>query len=198
MSFSKLCSRAALATLACAALLLGATTSRAASILFDPASVSPLPGASFSLDLVITDLAGGDAGTVGGFDVALAFDAAAVSFVGVSFDVLLGTGSAEVLFDTIPGAGTLQIAGLSLLSPAALDALQSGSVRLATLVFEATAPQPSTISISSALVADALGLALPLDVRGSATVAPVPEPTSVLLFAVGLGVVARAGRRRTR
>lgn len=182
------------AALVAAAAWLAAAPAGAVSIGLSPSAVSPAPGGTFAVDLIVADLGGAVVGT---FDVALAFDATALAITSVSFDSLLGAIPAEATAEAIEGAGTLALAEVSVLATAALEALQGDSVRLATIVFEATSAAPSVIAISAALLGDGAGAPIPLAAPpGGTNVTPVPEPAAALLFALGVGLVASASRRR--
>lgn len=174
---------------------LAAAPAGAVSLGLSPPAVSPAPGGSFAVDLVVSDLAGA---VVGGFDVTLGFDPTALAIAGVSFDSQLGAIPAEATAEAIGGTGTLSLAAFSILSTAALEALQGDSVRLATIVFEATSAAPSAIGIAAALLADGPGAPLVLGAPPSGTnVTPIPEPAGALVFALGVGLTAAATRRRS-
>jgi len=176
---------------------LAATPAGAVSISLAPASVSPAPGDSFTLELLVSGLGDGTAPSLGAFDITLSFDPTAVAFSSVSFDAFLGAIPAEATADALAGPGTLALAEFSVLSSSALDALQPGSFRLATLVFAAAGATPSTIAVTSALLGDGEGARIGLDAPlGSTRVAPIPEPAAALAFGLGVAVVARASRRR--
>lgn len=191
------CRRAAV--LATAALVtvpawLAAAPAGAVSLGLSPPAVSPVPGGSFSVDLLVADLGGT---VVGAFDVTLGFDALALAVTGVSFDVELGAIPAEASAEAIAGSGTLSLAGFSLLPAAALEALQGDPVRLATIVFGVTSAAPSAITITAALLGDGAGAPITLTAPPSGTnVTPIPEPAGTLLFGSGLCLAAVVSRRR--
>jgi len=174
---------------------LAAGPAGALSITLAPATVAPLPGGAFALDLVVSDLGGA---ALGAYDVALTFDPTAVALTSVSFDGYLGVIPDEASAEALTAPGSVALASFSILPEAALDALQPDSFRLASLVFTATSGAPSTIAVGSALLGDAQGRRLTVDVLGSATIAPVPEPAAALAFGVGVMLAARASRRRAR
>jgi hypothetical protein len=176
---------------------LAAAPAGALSIALAPATVTPEPGATFAVELRVAGLGDGAAPSLGAFDVTLAFDPAAVAFTSVSFDEFLGTIPAQALADFTPGAGTLALASFSLLPPATLDALQPGSFRLATIVFEAVGAGPSAIDVTSALLGDGFGGRLALSAAPTGVqVQPIPEPAAALVFGVCVAAVARASRQR--
>jgi len=176
----------------------------AVSLSLVPGAVAPATGGAFSLDLVVSGLGAGAAPSLGGYDVAVAYDATRVSFTGASFAGALGAVPAEAFAGTVEGPGSVSLAAVSLLDPAALDALQPASFTLATLGFVADVEAGSVIAISSALLSDGfgrpIGLTLPL---GDAAISPVPgsavpEPGAFLLYAAGLAVVGLALRAQHR
>lgn len=188
--------RAAGASLAVLAAL-AAAPAGALTLTLSPATATPAPGDPFAVDLLVSGLGDGSAPSLGAFDVTLTFDAAAVSFVSVGFDAYLGAIPAEATAGSVLGAGTLALGEYSILSPAALDALQPGSFRLATVVFEATSLAPSAIGFGAVLLGDADGRALALTTPPTGTtVSPIPEPTAALVFGLAVAVVARASRGR--
>ena len=79
-------------------------------------------------------------------------------------------------------------AEVSLLAPAALDALQASSFTLATISFSAIADGMSEFAFfGETRVDDAFGLKL-----------SVPEPTTLALLALGLGGLSLTRRRKAR
>lgn len=180
--------------LACLGALLLPSSALAATLSLAPTPISVVQGDSFVIDLRISDLAGAE---VGGFDVDFAFDPALLSFSGVTFSTQLGDEAlGQILTDVLTGAGSLNLAAVSLLSAAALDALQADPVLLASLTFEAVSAGSGSLSISSAELADALAAGIPLGafVPVPVTVA-IPEPATWLPLAAGLALLARRRRR---
>jgi hypothetical protein len=173
------------------------TPAGAVSIELTPATVTPLPGETFAIELRISGLGDGVAPSLGAFDITLAFDPAAVAFASVSFGDLLGAIPGQASAEAVPGAGTLALASFSVLSEAALDGLQPGAFRLATILFEALGAAPSAIDVTAVLLGDGPGLGLALDAPPTgAQVQPVPEPSVALLLGLGLAAMARTSRRR--
>jgi hypothetical protein len=182
------------AALVAAAAWLWAAPAGAALLGLSPSAVSPAPGGSFAVDLMVSGLEGK---VVGAFDITLGFEATALAIASVSFDTQLGAIPAEATAEAVEGAGTLALSEVSILSTTALDGLQGDPVRLATIVFDVISAQPSTIAITAALLGDGDGVRIGLDAPpGGTSVAPIPEPAGALLFALGVGVVARISRRR--
>ena len=180
--------------LACLGLALLPGSAQAATLSLAPTPIVVNVGSSFVIDLRIADLAGAE---VGGFDVDLAFDPTLLSFSGVTFSTLLGDEAlGEILTDVITSVGTLNLAAVSLLSPQALDALQSDPVLLASLSFEAVGVGSGSLLITSAELSDALaaGITLGAFVPVPLQVA-VPEPATWLPVALGVALLARRRRR---
>jgi len=177
--------------------LLVAARSEAISIGLAPSPVAATVGGVFSLDLVAVH---GAARSVGSWDLDVTFDSSLMSLDSVSFGVLLG-GPADSLQDALPnGAGSWNVAEISLLSPDELDALlQPTSFVLATLNFSAVAEGTSSVVLANGVAGDGFGRPFDLEL-GAARVeitgdAAVPEPGAALLFACGALLVARARRR---
>lgn len=186
-------------TIPIAAVAMGfaAAPAAALSLSLAPAIATPAPGGSFAAELFVTGLGDGGAPSLGAFDITLSFDADAVAFTSVAFDGFLGSIPAEASADALLGAGTLSLAGFSILPEATLDALQPASFRLATIIFTATSAAPSTIAIASSLLGDVDGRPLALTAPPTGLqVQPIPEPASALVFGLCLALVARAARRR--
>jgi hypothetical protein len=179
--------------------LLFAVRSEAISIGLAPSPVAATVGGVFSLDLVVAGLVGGEASALGSWDLDVGFDSSLMSFDSVTFGTLLG-GPADSLQDALPnGAGSWNVAEISLLSPGELEALQPDSFVLATLGFSALAEGTSSVVLSGGVAGNGAGRPLELQL-GAARVeiaggAVVPEPGAALLFACGALLVARARRR---
>ena len=187
-----------LAVLGVLGALIGALPAAAVTLSLAPSSLSPAVGSAFTLDLVVSGTSAGAAPSLGGFDVAVVFDPAAVTFTGVSYGTLLGALPAQATTATVAGPGAVALAEVSFLPPGDLDALQPDAFTLATLGFVATTLAPSTISLGSVLLSDGFGRPLGVEVPfGSAAVTPtpssaVPEPGAALVYGVGLWVVSRS------
>jgi len=169
---------------------------QAVSIALDPPSQAVDRGDTFTLTLPASALAGA---AIGAFDVDVSFDAAHVAFVGAAFSNALGDlALGDALPDVVPGAGTLNLASVSLLDPITLAALQGDPVALVTLTFQATAAGAAAFGLDSALLSDAFAVALVLESKTGATV-DVPEPGAALLvlgplLALATGAALRRGR----
>lgn len=178
--------------------LLGALRADAATITLSPATLAPPSGSTFSLDVVVSGLGAGVAPSLGAFDLVVAYDPVQLTFSGATFGTLLG---ASGITDLVQSAGSVNLAQVSLLLPAELDALQPASFTVATLQFVALSETPSVVSVSGALLSDAFGRPIGIESLGSATVSPtaaVPEPGAFLLYGAGLLVVARSSLIRRR
>jgi hypothetical protein len=186
--------RTCLAPLAIAAALCAAPV-HAATIGFAPASVIAAVGDTFSVDVVVSDL-GGE--IVSAYDLDIVFDASVLTATSVVFSGALGGGA---FLDAILSPGLIDVAGVSLLSDAALLALQGGdAVMLASIGFTKTGDGTSALDFVFDAVNDvkgANGQILALDaIPGS--VVPIPEPSAALTFGAGLLVTGFALRRRPR
>ncbi|MGH7392263.1 MAG: hypothetical protein ACREM3_22815 [Candidatus Rokuibacteriota bacterium] len=177
--------------------LLEVTPALAVSLGFVPASQTAGVGESVSVDVVVSDLGAGSAPSLGAFDLDVSFDPLILAPTSVTFGPFLGDeGLVEALtsFTLLPGV--VDLAEVSFLLPAELDALQPASFTLATLFFDTLGVGTSPLTFAQALLDDAFAVRLDLAPdTGSVTVvatAPVPFPGTLLL--VGSGLVALALR----
>lgn len=175
-------------------LVLGSTNASAIIIGFEPSSQNAMAGDTVSLDLVVSDL-GTD--LIGDFDIDIAYDAAALGFLGYSLGSGLGDLSWFEADDFSFGdlGGLINLAEVSYLLDFELDPLQPGtSLTLATLDFKVDVldlGSSTTVSVDYVwAVGDAYGM--PLEVTGlnvgviKNPDATVPEPSMLALMALGL------------
>jgi hypothetical protein len=147
--------------------------------------------------VVVSGLGNGAPPSLGSYDLDVSFDASRLTYASTDFGSLLG-GPADSIQGALGGAGLVDLAEISLLLPAELDALQPDSFSIATLHFSVSAPGASTVSITQALAGDGFGRPLSITSLGSARVsgsAAVPEPSALLVFALGAAIVYRSTRR---
>jgi hypothetical protein len=183
----KLVMRLALLCLALAAPL----SAEAASIAVTPPNQFVSVGGSFSVTLEASALGGA---AIGGFDIDLGFDATRFSFVSAVFGGALGDPAVDQATDVVPGAGVVSLGSVSFLDPTELAALQTGTVSLVTLTFEAIATGAGAFTVEFVQLADAFGAELQVVNLTPATVDVVPEPALAWLLAVAAG--AALARRR--
>jgi hypothetical protein len=180
-----------------------AGSAHAIRIDFDPASqISPVPG-SVSVDVIVSELAGE---IVSAYDLDVTYDDSVLSATGITLTSALGEAFFfEAFYDSDLGtSGIVDFAGLSLLSDFALLALQGGdSVLLATITFDVIAPGPGLLGFTFDAFNDIKGAGgLVLDVEPGTGVVntssqqPIPEPGSLLMFAVGAVITGSAIRHR--
>jgi hypothetical protein len=190
---TKFLTAALTATLASLTLALSAN---AATIGFDPSSLTPDVGDPISVDIVVSDL-GGE--IVSAYDLDILFDPSVLSANFVAFSDALGSPGESFLDANLSASGVLDVAGVSLLSDAELLSRQGGdSVVLATLGFTYLGGS-TTLSFSFDAFNDVKGAeAAVLDLAdgtGRVGEAPIPEPSAALAFAAGAALVARRVRR---
>ncbi len=186
-----------LAGLALVALL--PTNSGAATISAVPGMQDVEIGGSTTIDILISDL-GGE--IVSAYDLDLLYDASVL----LATDVVFGTSLGDELFFEVFGdfdlsvAGLVDFAQLSLLDDDTLFPLQGGQeVVVARVVFEAVATGTSGLSFAFDAFNDVKGrdaAVLPIEagmgsIRVTDSGAAIPEPSSAVLFAVGLLLTRR-------
>ena len=185
--------------------LVCASAAHAVPISFVPSNQSVLLGGMASVDVVVSELGNGLAPSLGGFDLNVLFDSSIISLNSVTFGDGLGD---ELFFEAqyfdTPGAGDVNLFGLSFLFDFELDALQTDTVLLATLIFDTLQVGVSALSVANVILSDAFGdeIALTNNPAGLITVttAPtrVPEPGSSSLMVFSLGLLVWLRRRMAR
>ncbi|MGF6275187.1 hypothetical protein ABIB38_003585 [Massilia sp. UYP11] len=190
--------RTATALLACAVAL--AAPAGAAVLTTSLSSPAVTVGQQFSLDVMVGDLAPGQA--LAGFDLDLVFDPALVAPVRAEFGHYLGEVDVDQLTHALFGAGRADFAAVSLLDGTTLIGLQPGTFPLARLVFTALAPGAVSIDFDllaapGLLLSDGFGEAIAVSaVHGAVvdigTATSVPEPSTLALFMLG-AVLAPGG-----
>ena len=196
------------AALGLLALVLTSTNASAIIIGFEPSSQTATPGVTVSLDLVVSDL-GTD--SVGDFDIDIAYDNAALSFLGYN----LGEGLGDVgLFEADDfswgdlGGGLINLSEVSYLFDFELDALQPGdSLTLATLDFGVDVlalGSSTTVSVDTVwAIGDAFGQALDISalndgVISNPDIVDVPEPSVLMMMVLGLVGVGFSRRAKKK
>jgi len=189
----------------------------ALSLSMEPTSTIAVPGDGVTLDLIISGLGDYDPDSLGDFDIDISYDISALTLTSYSLGGFLGDISSGEALDLSFGdlGGIINVAELSLLDadPSSgpsffgpyLDDIQPESFTLASFYFivDVLAPGTSTtvgIDLVNAL-GDGYGEPLDLDLLISDAViynpaAPVPEPTTILLF--GSGIAGLVGSRFKR
>jgi len=165
----------------------------AISITLAPVVVAGAVGLSFDLDVMVSGLGDGVAPSLGSYDFDISFDPSQLAFDSTSFGDYLGASSLKA---SVAALGVVDLAEVSLLSPAQLD-MQPGSFVLATLRFTPIATGTSSIGFSQAIVGDGFGAPLEVSLGGARVVTEraIPEPGALALFALGALAIARASRR---
>lgn len=174
-------------------LLLVCARAEAVSIGLAVSDLSLLPGEQVTVDVVVAGLGAGAAPTVSGFDLDLDFGAPTLSLVNVAFGSGLGTGGQVLNSTSLLSASVVDLAAVSLLASATLDAQQPTSFVLATLTFQAVSPGFSALVITQSILADTSALPggnqLVLDSISGASIVVTPEPGTLLLIGVGTGLL---------
>jgi hypothetical protein len=178
-------------------LALVASNAQAVSISMDPSATLAGPGDIVAIDINVSDLDNFSADSLGVYDIDVAYDAAKIQLNAVSFGSELSVSFASITVDT-PGAGTVNLFELSLDSVADLNANQPGSFTIATLTFELIVGGTSAITPTVNAFGDASGIAIALDSVTGATISAIPEPSSAVLWMVGLLAVRQRIRKGSR
>lgn len=179
-----------------AAMLLAAPlgSSRAGIILsFDPVAQHTANGLQVDVDIRVSGLGTNAAPSLGAFDLTVNFDDLVLDFTGLTFGNQLDLfgfdfnprGFAE---DPDSAVGAVSIFEVSLDTVGDLNALQADSFVLATLTFSAMNMGFSFLDFSSVILSDSLGNALGATLSSGGIA--VPEPSTLILF--GLGILALA------
>jgi len=174
-----------------------------AAIGFTPSQQRATDGDVVSVDVIATGLGNGVSPSIGSFDLDLLFDATVLSFHSYSIGAALGASPVDASLGDL-GGGLIDLAAVSLDSPADLNATQSSTVSLASLSFEVlnlALNASTTISIDAADSLLFLGDEDydPLVITGlsSARVvnpSTVPLPQTWLLVGLGLGLLRFSAR----
>src|SRR5262245_13116575 len=124
---------------------------------FVPVTQTVLLGQQAVVQVEISDTAAFAAPSIGGYDLTVAFDSGILAASEVIFQSFLGNPLSLTAADiSIPGF--VNLAEVSFLSPAELDALQPDTFLLGLLVFDTIALGVSPLSFASLLVSDAFGI----------------------------------------
>ena len=164
----------------------------AALIEFQPDSVNATTGDSISFDLVISNLGNFSPDSLGAFDISVGFDASALSFTGYSLGDFLGSVALLEAIDASAGdvGGAVNVAEVSLLSALDLDALQPGAFVLATLNFNVIDLAGGAVTqlsvLSGPVLGDAFGAPIAVTGLGSASIASIPVPGTLVLLSASL------------
>jgi hypothetical protein len=173
--------------------------SDALAIALVPSNTLVMPRQSLFVDVILSGLDAEDVAALRSFDLRVSFGSTRFLAGPVTFDSFLGDLPSQVLAEAIPFSGGIDVAALSLLSTAALDALQPDSFRLARLRLDAGLQLgTSNLSIdpNHAILGGTGGISLAPDSLVGATVAisEIPEPATSLLVAIGAVGLALARR----
>ncbi len=179
-----------------AALLLAciaqAPAGHAALLRLAPDTTLVTNGDTVSLELIVSGLGDFSPASLGAFDVSIGYDPAVLSFADYSLGNFLGDISLFTALDVSSGdtGADVNLAEVSLLLPASLDALQPGEFFLASLSFNVLnlAPGASTSLqiLDRPVLSDAYGAALQATTGRAATIQAIPLPGTLLLMLAGL------------
>ena len=158
--------------------------------------------ANLVIGLQISGLGEGAAPTLGGYDIDIHFDPAQLSYSSVEFGDLQGDQlnlfglGLSVAYSSLITAGDLNLTEVSADSPADLNALQTGSFRLATINFTLLGGVDSQLRITANALSDADGLEITAASTPLAVIAAPLPATGLILGPTMLGLVWKRGQRK--
>lgn len=165
-----------------------APVSHAALLSLQPDTLLASNGDTISFEVIVSGLGDFSPDSLGAFDFSISYDASVLSFADYSLGHFLGDLGGFTALDVSGGdlGGTVNLAEISLLLPASLDALQPDSFLLASLSFDvlnlAAGATSSLDFVDGAILSDAAGTALPASTSGPATIGAIPLPGTLLLI----------------
>lgn len=175
--------------------LIWASSAAAVEFRLEGPSGAVTPGSSVDIAVVASGLGLFSAPSVGGYDLLVNYDPAALGFIGATFGDstlgnqldLFGLGS---LNSAIDFGGSINLFELSFDLPGDLEALQADGFTLVSLSFDTLISGVSALSFGPSTVSDAFGLPLSPSFAGTSVTArqpsAVPEPPVYALLAAGL------------
>jgi len=183
---------AAFAALICGTCL-APNSAMAGLVTLTPASVSASSGEPVIVNIQVSDLGAGN--VLGAFDLNVSYNPALFLLGSVVFGKSLGD---PLLFEALTtfsvAPGVINLAEVSLLSPAQLDAAQGDTFSIAMLTFAGIAPGTATFSLlDTSRLIDGFGVPLTLS-----TPTAVPEPGSLFLVVLALAAMTRPFRSRVK
>jgi hypothetical protein len=169
-----------------------APVSHAALLSLQPDTSVASNGDTVSFQLLVSGLGDFGPDSLGAFDLSVSYDAAVLSFADYSLGHFLGDLAGFTALDVSGGdsGGAVNLAEISLLLPANLDALQPDTFLLASLSFDVLNLGPGATTsldiVDGALLSDAAGTALAVSIDRPATIGAIPLPGTLLLILGGI------------
>ncbi|CAA0094440.1 Uncharacterised protein [Halioglobus japonicus] len=179
-----------------------APVTHAALLSLQPDTSFASNGDTVSFELIVSGLGNFAPDSLGAFDLSVSYDNAVLSFADYTLGNFLGDLAGFTALDVSSGdiGAAVNLAEISLLLPASLNALQPDSFLLASLSFDVLALAPgATTSLSildGAVLSDATGSALQASTGQPATIGAIPLPGTLLLILSGM--LGWSASRKTR
>jgi hypothetical protein len=172
----------------------------AVMLTLDPVDQEINTGDMATVNLNISGLGNFSSPSLGAFFTEITFNNSILSLDSVSYGSFLGDPNDPVETDilTTTGPGLVSLDEFSFLFDFELDALQPDSFTLASLSFSGIGLGTSTIDFGFIDLSDAVGFTINPSLAGAnISVTSVPEPSSLLLFLIGIGFILLRTQRHT-
>ena len=169
-----------------------APVSHAALLSLQPDTSVASNGDTVSFELFVSGLGDFSPDSLGAFDLSVSYDTSVLSFADYSIGNFLGDLAGFTALDVSGGdsGGAVNLAEISLLLPASLDALQPDSFLLASLSFDVLNLAPGATTsldiVDGAVLSDAVGATLAVSTSRPATIGAIPLPGTLLLILGGM------------
>ncbi len=196
--------------LCCSIFIISSPANAVVTLSLEPTLQSAFIGDDIDIFLNVSGLNSGAPPSLAAFDIDLTFITPQLAFQSVDFGSSLGipdtnfaggvSNSTETEISVLEAADFINLTETSLLGGSSLDMLQGTSFTLATITFTAMQAGSALVSGDLFLLEDAFGNGL-IDTFGPVDsawidITSVPEPSTILLFAIGFFVAYSLIKKR--